>query len=57
VDENTFTKESEKVKQTLSARKLMVTAFWDRKAVLMVEFMQKGTTITSEVYCETLKNA
>jgi hypothetical protein len=27
----------------------------DRKGVLMVEFMQQGTTITSEVYFETLK--
>jgi hypothetical protein len=42
-------------KQTLSARKLMVTVFWDRKGVLMVEFMQQATTITSEEYCETLK--
>jgi hypothetical protein len=24
--------------------------------VLMVEFIKQGTTITSEVYCETLKN-
>jgi CRISPR/Cas system CMR-associated protein Cmr1 (group 7 of RAMP superfamily) len=29
-----------KLKQTLSARKLMATVFWDRKGVLMVEFMQ-----------------
>jgi acyl-CoA thioesterase len=33
-----------KSKQT--SRKLMATAFWDRKGVLMVEFMQQGTTIT-----------
>jgi hypothetical protein len=33
----------------------MAAVFWDRKGVLMVEFMQQGTTITSEVYCETLK--
>jgi hypothetical protein len=43
-------------KQTLSTRKLMATVFWDRKGVLMVEFMQQGTTITSEVYCENTKN-
>jgi hypothetical protein len=42
-------------KQTLSARKLVATVFWDRKGVLMVEFVQQGVTITSEVYCETLK--
>jgi hypothetical protein len=44
-----------KFKQT-SARKLMAAVFWDRKGVLVVEFMQRGTTITSEVYCEALKN-
>jgi macrodomain Ter protein organizer (MatP/YcbG family) len=43
-----------KFKQTLSARKLMAYIFWDRKEVLMVEFMLQWTTITSEVYCETL---
>jgi hypothetical protein len=41
--------------QTLSARKLMATVFWDRKVVVMVEFMQQGTTIMLEVYCETQK--
>jgi hypothetical protein len=45
-----------KFKPTLSARKQMATVFWDRTGVLMVEFMQQGTTITSEVYGETLKN-
>jgi hypothetical protein len=43
----------QKFKQ-MSARKLMVTVFWDRKGVLM-EFMQQGTIVVSEVYCETLK--
>jgi hypothetical protein len=33
----------------------MASVFWDRKGVLMVEFMQQGTKITSEVYCETVK--
>jgi hypothetical protein len=39
----------------LSARKQMATVFCDRAGVLMVEFMQQGTTTMSEVYCETLK--
>jgi hypothetical protein len=39
----------------MSSRKLMAAVFWDKKEVLMVEFMQQGTTVTSEVYCETLK--
>jgi acyl-CoA thioesterase len=43
-----------KFKQT-SGRKLMATVFWDRKGVLMVEFMQEGTTITSQIYCTALK--
>jgi hypothetical protein len=33
----------------------MAAVFWDRIEVLVVEFMQQGTTITSEVYSETLK--
>jgi hypothetical protein len=44
-----------KFKQTLSARKLMAAVFWDRKGVLMVEFMQQGTRITLEVCCKTIK--
>jgi hypothetical protein len=46
---------SKKFKQ-MSARKLMATVFWGRRKVLMMELMQQGTTVTSEVYCETLKN-
>jgi hypothetical protein len=45
-----------KFKQTLSAGKLVAAVFWARKGVQMVEFMQQGTTITSKVHCETLKN-
>jgi hypothetical protein len=39
-----------KFKQTLSARKLIATVLWDRKGVLMVKFMQQGTTISAAVY-------
>jgi hypothetical protein len=42
-----------KFKQTSPARKLMTTVFWDRKGVLLVEFMQQRTTIMSKVYFET----
>jgi hypothetical protein len=38
----------------MPARKQMESIFWDRKGVLMVEFMQQGTTVTSEVCCGTL---
>jgi acyl-CoA thioesterase len=47
MDAHTFTKQAEKFKQT-SARKLMATVFWDRKGMLMAEFMQQGTTLTPE---------
>jgi hypothetical protein len=39
----------------LPARKLMAAVLWNWKGVLMVEFMQRETTVTSEVYCETPK--
>jgi hypothetical protein len=42
-------------KHCLPARKLMETVFWDREGVLMMEFMQQGTTIMPQVYCEALK--
>ena len=32
----------------------MAAVFWDRKGILLKEFMAPGTTITSQVYCETL---
>jgi hypothetical protein len=32
----------------LLSRELMASVFWDRKGVLMVEFMQQGTKIPSE---------
>ncbi|GBM74511.1 Histone-lysine N-methyltransferase SETMAR [Araneus ventricosus] len=33
----------------------METIFWDRKGVLLVDFMPKGTTINANRYCEALK--
>jgi hypothetical protein len=41
----------------LPARKMLATVFWDRKGLLIVKFLQKGTTVTSEVYSESLKTA
>jgi len=40
-----------KFKVTQSARKIMATVFWDRKGVLLIEFMQTGTTINATSYC------
>jgi hypothetical protein len=50
VDAHTFTKQAKTFKQ-MSPRKLIAAIFWDRKVVLMVEFMQQGATIMSRVYC------
>lgn len=33
----------------------MATIFWDQKGVVLAEFMEQGTTITKETYCETLR--
>jgi hypothetical protein len=54
MDAHTFIEQAKNV-QTNVVRKLMETDFWDRKGVLMVEFIKQGTTIMSQVYCETLK--
>ncbi|GFU20501.1 histone-lysine N-methyltransferase SETMAR [Trichonephila clavipes] len=43
-----------KAKRTISTRKIMATVFWDRHGVLLVEFMQQGTTINAAAYCATL---
>lgn len=44
-----------KFKRTFNNRKVMATVFWDQKGVLLVEFMQPGTTINADSYCETLR--
>jgi hypothetical protein len=33
----------------------MATVSWDKIEMLKMEFMQQGTTMMSEVYCETPK--
>lgn len=43
--------------QTLSARKIMATIFWDRKGVLLTNFIPSGVAINAEKYCEILKSS
>ena len=43
-----------KFKQTTSTQ-IMCTVFWDRKGVLLVDFLPQGSTINAGVYCDTLK--
>jgi hypothetical protein len=38
-----------------SADKVMAKVFWDSKGVLLVDFMEKGTTINAASYCATLE--
>jgi len=33
----------------------MCTVFWDRKGILLVDFLPQGSTINAGVYCDTLK--
>jgi histone-lysine N-methyltransferase SETMAR len=44
-----------KFKQTISARKITCTVFWDRKCILLMEFLPQGSIINAVVYCDTLK--
>ena len=46
---------SKKFKSQQSALKVMVTVFWDSVGVILVDFMSKGATISSDVYIDTLK--
>jgi hypothetical protein len=54
---HTYSPNKPKKFKQMSVRKLIATVFLDNKGVQMVEFMQQGTTITSKVYCESLKTA
>ena len=40
--------------QTLLARRLMITIFWDVQGIFIIEFMTHGTAINSKVYCRML---
>jgi len=46
-----------KFKQTTSTRKVMCTTFWDRKGVLLVDFLPQGSTINADVCCDTLQKS
>jgi transposase len=58
---HTFSKEAEKFKQTSAYQKTDGNCFLEQEGAIIVEFMQQGTTITSEMYCtrntENLRSA
>jgi len=43
-----------KAKTTPSAGKVMATVFWDSKGVIVVDYLQKGMTITGKYYVALL---
>ena len=50
---NTYLTPSKQVKVVQSAGKVMALVFWDADGILMVDFLQKGHTVTGQYY-ETL---
>ncbi|GFV84203.1 mariner Mos1 transposase [Trichonephila clavipes] len=44
-----------KFKQTLSVRKVMCTVLWNRKGVLLTDFLPRDETVNVDHYCETLR--
>ena len=42
-------------KQTLSARKIMRTVFWDRYGVSLLDYRPNGQTVNAQVCCDTLQ--
>ncbi|GFT19357.1 uncharacterized protein TNCV_2532951 [Trichonephila clavipes] len=44
-----------KFKQTLSIRKVMCTVFWDRKGILLIDFLPRGETVNADRYYEALR--
>ena len=43
---------AKKFKQASSVRKIMATVFWDRKRILLTDFLECGLTINADAYCE-----
>ena len=43
-----------KFKTLLSAGKVICTVFWDRKAVIVLDFLEPGQTINSDLYVATM---
>ena len=33
----------------------MATIFWDRKVILLIDFLERGLTINADAYCETVR--
>jgi histone-lysine N-methyltransferase SETMAR len=40
---------------TPSAGKVLMTVFWDARAILLIDFLERGNTINAARYCQTLE--
>jgi hypothetical protein len=45
-----------KFKTKASAGEVMLTIFWHSEDVVIVDFLEKGATVNSELYIETLRS-
>ncbi len=43
-----------KIKQVLSANKMLACVFWDSRGILLVDFIPYGFMVNSKVYCKQL---
>ncbi|GFV73509.1 histone-lysine N-methyltransferase SETMAR [Trichonephila clavipes] len=46
-----------KFEQMLSVRKVMCTVLWDRKGILLIDFLLRGETVNVDRYYETLRKS
>ena len=51
---HTHSPRTKKFETSISVKKIMASIFWDRKAILLVDFMPPGTTVNAAAYCDTL---
>lgn len=43
-----------KAKTVQSAGKVMATVFWDSQGIILIDYLEKGRTITGQYYCDLL---
>ena len=46
--------QNQKIQNFNFSEKIMASIFWDRKGILLVDFMPPGATINAAAYCDTL---
>ena len=51
---HTHSPRTKKFKTSISVKKNMASFFWERKGILLVDFMPPGATINASAYCDTL---